>query len=235
MRSVQLICAAAILTTAAWAQDPVAVDPSVAKVVFENEQVRVLRVHYAAHQKFGLHSHPAKVALCLTEFHTRRSGADGTTSEATCPAGTVAWREPEKHAVENLADAPADTVEVELKHASKPAVAVTPPAAPAVEPMPAQAEPHHHVLFENQYVRAMQADIAPGDTTLFHVHAHDTVFIYLTDSHTASEPQGKAWEAPTATTPGQVDFHPDAAHPRTHRAKNVGSTPFSVLLVELLP
>jgi hypothetical protein len=236
MRSTKVWLAVVVLSTITRAQDPVSVNPAIAKVEFENDRIRVLRVHYEPRQKFAMHSHPAKVALCLTQFHTRRFAPDGTLAEGTCPAGTVVWREPETHAVENLDDAPADTVELEFKYARLPAVAVAPSApAPATEPMLAQLEPHHHVLFENQYVRVMEANIAPGDTTLYHIHARDTLFLHLTDSQTQSQPRGEAWEPVSTSKPGQVEFSADAKRPRTHRAKNAGATPFRVLDIELLP
>jgi quercetin dioxygenase-like cupin family protein len=42
------------------AQDHAKADPEHAKVVAETDQVRVLRYHYAPHQKSAQHSHPDK-------------------------------------------------------------------------------------------------------------------------------------------------------------------------------
>ena len=47
----------------AYAQDAVTVDPKHYKVEMENDQVRVLRIHYGAGEKSVMHSHPASVAV----------------------------------------------------------------------------------------------------------------------------------------------------------------------------
>lgn len=224
-----------IVVSVAHAQDPVTVDPSIVKVEFENNRIRVLRVHYGPHQKLAMHEHPAKVAVCLTNFHMHRVASDGTSSEGTCPTGSVSWREPEKHAVENL-DAAAETIEIELKYAQKPAVAPAPNATAAgSEPVPANLEPHHHAVFENQYVRVMDVQIAPGESTLYHTHSHDTVYVRLSDSQTLSQTQGMGWSLTRVLKSGEFAFDEDARHPLTHRVKNVGTTPYRVLAIELLP
>jgi quercetin dioxygenase-like cupin family protein len=225
-----------LVVPAARAQDPVVVDPTIAKVEFENNRIRVLRVHYEPHEKLAMHVHPAKVAVCLTNFHMHRVAPDGTASDGTCPAGTVSWREPEKHAVENLDSAPAESVEIELKFAHGPAAPVpTLPARALSEPMPSDLEPHHRPVLENQYVRVMEATIAPGDTTPYHTHSLDTLYVRLADSSVRSQPMGKPWGPTRVAKPGQVTFEHNAAHSVTHRTRNVGSTPYRALIVELLP
>jgi hypothetical protein len=49
------------------AQDAVKVDPQHYAVVSENDQVRILKVHYGPHEKSVMHSHPATVAVFLTD------------------------------------------------------------------------------------------------------------------------------------------------------------------------
>jgi len=49
------------------AQDPVQVDPKHYTVEFENDQVRVLRIHYGPHEKSVMHGHPASVAVFLAD------------------------------------------------------------------------------------------------------------------------------------------------------------------------
>jgi quercetin dioxygenase-like cupin family protein len=224
-----------LIAPAAHAQDPVAVNPSIAKVEFENNRIRILRVHYEPHQKFALHEHPAKVAVCVTQFHARRVGPDGTSGEGTCPAGTAVWREPEKHAVENLDAVPTETIEIELKSAHDAAVAVPVGGGTPPDPLQIDLEPHHHVLFKNQYVEVMDVRIDPGDTTAYHTHAHDTVFVHLSDSLTQSQIKDKDRGPPRHSKPGEVSFDNDSQHPFTHHVKNIGTTPYRVLDIELHP
>ena len=46
-----------LLFSGSFAQEPTVVAPEAYKLQFENEWVRVLRVHYAAHQKIPVHNH----------------------------------------------------------------------------------------------------------------------------------------------------------------------------------
>ena len=63
-------------------QDEVVVDPGIARVEFENDQIRVLRVSYAPHQKSHLHHHPSLFIVTLTNDDIRISFPDGTSRTA---------------------------------------------------------------------------------------------------------------------------------------------------------
>jgi quercetin dioxygenase-like cupin family protein len=110
----------------AMAQDPVKVDPNPKhyKVEFENEQVRVLRVHLGPRESSPMHQHPPRVSISLTDAHLKITLADGKTEERTATAGAERYQAAIKHAVENLNDKDFEAVEVELKanSASEPAV-----------------------------------------------------------------------------------------------------------------
>src|SRR5260370_34060839 len=73
--------------SAALAQDPVKVDPNHYKVEFENAQVRVLRIHYGAHEKSVMHSHPASVRVFLTDVHAKFTYPAGKSGEVPGNAG----------------------------------------------------------------------------------------------------------------------------------------------------
>ena len=79
------------------AQDAVKVDSKHYKVEFENAQVRVLRVNYGPHEKSVMHSHPANVAVFLTDGQVKFTLADGKTQDATVKAGSVQWDAGGKH------------------------------------------------------------------------------------------------------------------------------------------
>jgi hypothetical protein len=83
--------------------DPAAVDPQHYKVEFENEHVRVLRIHYGAHEKGALHEHILnRVVLYLND-------QPGGKSDEVRIAGAA------KHVEENASGQPADRIAVELK------------------------------------------------------------------------------------------------------------------------
>ena len=83
--------------------DPVTVDAKHYKVEFENDQVRVLRVHYEPREKGQTHEHILnRVVLYLND----QPGAKAD-DVRIAGAGT--------HAEENASDRPADRIAVELK------------------------------------------------------------------------------------------------------------------------
>lgn len=98
------------------ALDPPKIDPKQYKVEFENDQVRVLRVKFAAHQGAPMHEHQLnRVVVYLTDQNTRMTMPDGKVDTATHKAGEASWGGPAKHKEENLMDSPFEAIIVELK------------------------------------------------------------------------------------------------------------------------
>ena len=52
-------------------------------------------------------------------------------------------------------------------------------SAQAPAPVPLKGEPHHHLILENEFVRAFYVEVAPHDATLLHQHDADYVFVVL--------------------------------------------------------
>lgn len=63
----------------ATAQDAAKLDPKHYKVESENDQVRVLRITYGPHEKSVMHSHPASMAVFLTDLSGKLTMPDGKT------------------------------------------------------------------------------------------------------------------------------------------------------------
>lgn len=83
--------------------DPVKVDGRHYKVEFENEHVRVLRIHFGAREKGETHEHILnRVVLYLND-------------QAAAKADDVRMAGAATHAEENASDQPADRIAVELK------------------------------------------------------------------------------------------------------------------------
>jgi hypothetical protein len=83
--------------------DPTVVDQRHYKIAFENDEVRVLRVHYDAHDTGALHEHLLnRVVVYLND----QSGAK---------TDDVRMSGPGTHTEENASDQPADRIAVELK------------------------------------------------------------------------------------------------------------------------
>ena len=83
--------------------DPATVDPKHYKVEFENEQVRVLRIHYGAHEKGEQHEH------ILNRVVVYLNDQPGGKADDVRIAGAA------KHTEENASAQPADRIAVELK------------------------------------------------------------------------------------------------------------------------
>ena len=96
-------------------EDPVKVDSKHYTVEVENEKVRVLRIKYGPHEKSKMHSHPAIVAVFLTDGQTRFTYPDGRTEDITAKAGQVVYFPALDHLPENLSDKPFEVIGIELK------------------------------------------------------------------------------------------------------------------------
>jgi quercetin dioxygenase-like cupin family protein len=109
------VCFTAILS----AQDAAKVDAKHYTVLSENDQVRILKVHYGPHEKSVMHSHPAAVAVFLTSSKARFTSPDGKTQDYTVTAGDAVYTPAATHLPENTGDEGMDLIVVELKGAKK--------------------------------------------------------------------------------------------------------------------
>jgi len=105
------VCFAPILSP----QDAAKVDPKHYTVVSENDQVRILKVHYGPHEKSVMHSHPATVAVFLTDAKGQFSYPDGKTESFAGKAGDAQYAAATTHLPENTGDNGMDVIVVELK------------------------------------------------------------------------------------------------------------------------
>jgi quercetin dioxygenase-like cupin family protein len=97
------------------AQDPVKVDSKHYTVVTENDQVRILKVHYGPHEKSIMHSHPAAVAVFVTDGKGVFSLPDGKKQPFAAKAGDSQYSAAGTHLPENTSDNGMDLILVELK------------------------------------------------------------------------------------------------------------------------
>jgi quercetin dioxygenase-like cupin family protein len=100
-------------------------------------------------------------------------------------------------------------------------------AAPEVE---ITSEPSHHLVLENEYVRAFLVEVAPNKATLLHRHHHDYVFVTLGDSHVSNEVADKP-PVEIKLADGETRFSPGNF---AHVARNLSDRPFRNVTIELL-
>lgn len=109
--SALLACSVPVL----FAQDAAKVDPTHYKVVSENAQVRLLRVHYGPHEKSAMHSHPDGVIVFLDGGKTKFTYPDGKTEILDMKPGEARYTPHTVHLPENVSDHAMDAVLIELK------------------------------------------------------------------------------------------------------------------------
>src|SRR4051812_1083910 len=160
MQIARLVFAALTLITLALAQDLVAVAPKNAKVEYEDARVRVVRLKIAPNETLPMHDRPPRVVIALSGNDVRLTLPDGNTRTVQVSAGNIAWSGPGKRSVTNL-NTPLENIVVEMKTATEAAKAVAQP--PQAGEARALVEPHHHWLFENQYVRVYDVRLPPGE------------------------------------------------------------------------
>lgn len=98
----------------ALAQDLAKVS-SDAKVLFENDGVRVLDVQHQPGGKEPMHTHPAYVAYSFTNATAKTTFRDGKTVVKERKAGEATWGEPVTHSVENVGTTEFHMLVIELK------------------------------------------------------------------------------------------------------------------------
>lgn len=104
----------------------------------------------------------------------------------------------------------------------------------AQKPVPVEQEPHHHVVWKNEFVEVIHVILPPGESTLFHTHSRDRVAVDMTRTNLAlqklNEPEGQ----PDPTIPGDISARANADSPYTHRLRNLGPGTYEAIDVEFL-
>jgi quercetin dioxygenase-like cupin family protein len=100
-------------------------------------------------------------------------------------------------------------------------------AAPEVE---ITAEPHHHLVLENAFIRVFNVDVPPHAESLMHWHRHDYIYVMLGPTEVVNAVQGKD-PVTVKLVEGETHFSPG---PFAHIARNISDQPFRNLTIEIL-
>jgi len=107
------------------------------------------------------------------------------------------------------------------------------PASAQLEdkPVPMDKAPFHIPVFSNDYLILMKINIPPGRNTGYHTHYADSVSVNLTPASQTNQNYGSSEVSAPGTggegAPGRATFtNVTKDGPRTHKATNVGPTPF---------
>ncbi|HET6483721.1 MAG TPA: cytoplasmic protein [Actinoplanes sp.] len=111
--------------------DPTVTDPTLYKVIFENERVRVLEYRDEPGDRTHPHQHPDSVMVTLSAFR-RRITVDDRSAEVELHAGEARWIGAQAHTGQNIGDTATYSVFVELKEPRPaPVPAGDPPLGPS--------------------------------------------------------------------------------------------------------
>lgn len=218
----KLAGAAILIGMQVWAGE-IAVQPSA--VLFENDQVKVIRALEKAHVKSKFHDHKLnRVMIYLQPGLQRFEYQDGKTADmAEWHAGDAKWSAASgMHSAEVTSDNPFNIIEIELKLPGN--------GKPIVSSLdPVKVDPRDYkVEFENDQVRVIRVRVGPHGITPNHEHPLNRITVFLTDqdfrvtdSHgTVTQPKHKAGDAAWGT-------------PVVHTEENLSDQPFEVVAIEL--
>jgi hypothetical protein len=94
--------------------DPATTNPSLYRVVMENDRVRVLEYRDRPGDRTTPHRHPDSVMITLSDFRRRLVHGDRST-EVELTAGLSRWLPAQEHAGENIGESETHVIFVELK------------------------------------------------------------------------------------------------------------------------
>jgi hypothetical protein len=97
-----------------------------------------------------------------------------------------------------------------------------------------QDEPRHHGVFENAFVRILEVEIAPGDTTLYHRHRRTNVAVAMGDGERSAQLLGSEMSAVTPTAQGDVLLQRAEGEGLVHRVHDAGGTPLRFTDIEFI-
>ena len=105
-----------LASSAAPAQDLAQTAGKNAKVVLDNDKVRVIELNMPPKASTGMHTHAGdQLVVFLSGGNARQVQADGTSRDMQRKAGEVAWSGPVTHDTTNTGSAPVRTLVIELK------------------------------------------------------------------------------------------------------------------------
>ena len=214
-----VLCLFVLVAAPALTQDITKVAPTGIKVVFENDQVRVLDIVTQPGSAMNVHSHPDMMTVTLTPGTTRFTSSTGKTETvgADSKRGSGTYRPAESHSSANVGKTSSHVIMIEFKQSAPAANQARHPSLPA---------PYKQVT-ENAHAVQFELVVAPGGSVPVHTHGN-SVLIALADSTAEITNQDG--------TKQTMNFVKDTATfqaPVTHSAVNTGKTPTHLVVVEL--
>jgi len=98
------------------ALDPLRVASGNFTLLFENSQVRALRLKIGPRESVPMHQYTLDhLVVCMTDLDARMTSPEGQAERAQHKLGDFSWSGPSQQKIDNLSDKPLETVVLELK------------------------------------------------------------------------------------------------------------------------
>jgi len=206
-------------SAAAFAQDPVKVDPAHYKLVFENAGVRVLRIDYAVGAKSTMHQHPDAIVVPLGAAKVRFTTPDGKSEDRDMVSEVAMYTPAATHNPSNMGTGKIDGLLVEFKA-----------AAPGTATLPdTRANLAMKMLAEGPRAIAYRTTADPTfEEPAGSKQEFDQVVIALGPSQMTLAIDGKP--AKTTWKRGDVQF---IGRGTAHEAKNAGGKPIDFVIIAI--
>jgi hypothetical protein len=194
------------------------------KLVIENDFVRVFDIRVAPGVFEPMHSHARGITIALSDYSNETTDPNGKVSRGQSKLGDVRWAEAVTHTARNTGTTEQRVIRIELKQ-----------DAPSTAPAPSDeldslkaCKDTQKLIFENQFVRAIDDRIAAGVAEPKHRHAHGlTITLADWDSESVAYPSGQT--SRRHATLGEVRW----TEPLVHEVRNFGKTESHTVRIEL--
>jgi hypothetical protein len=227
-----------LLALPVFAQDPVKVAPQAYRLDFENDWVKVLRVHYAAKEKIPEHDHPATGAayVYLNDSgpvifkHIGLSYGAITRPAVKARSFRVWYAVKETHEVENTGDTPSDSVRIEFKTEPVNATSLRGKFPPEEHPQDGTGENFQKIQFENEQIRATRLAIAPRKKLALSTGANEPALMVALTPASFKFKKGKARPSKLLLETGKTEWFEQGA---VIEFENIGDAPAELLRFDL--
>ncbi|MEK7615627.1 MAG: hypothetical protein AAB420_00295 [Patescibacteria group bacterium] len=95
--------------------DAVTIAPDIHKLVYDDEELRILDVHVKPGEKAGMHRHPRNITYILKGGMLRFTDETWKTKDVTFADGHTAHMPETLHAVENTGQSEIHAIQIEFK------------------------------------------------------------------------------------------------------------------------
>ena len=197
--------------------------PDVYKVLFDNEDVKVLEVTFAPGQSDNMHDHHPMTIHVIKGGKVQGTLPDGTVSEREIPDGFTGHQaKGVRHQMKNIGNNEMKILLIEEKK--------TRPKTKVNENFlhPESTSPDiYEILLENEHVKVMMVTFEAGEGDQMHDHNPMTFHVIQGGKAKVTMPDGTVNEREIPS--GFTGYNPEG---QRHQVTNIGDSQVRILLVE---